>query len=98
MYGNYIMPNAFKTYKLIGYHAKLLYKLWRVKTELVFINNPYKDENQIVEDFAQDINNMLCFEGAEVTPASLKQYKKKLEKELKKIRKEIEVFRKNSMK
>jgi hypothetical protein len=41
---------------------------------------------------------MLCFEGTEITPATLKQYEKKLEKELKKIEKEIEIFRKDRLK
>ena len=98
MYSNYIMPYAFKTYVHIGHHAKLLHRLWRVRTEQVLLKNPYIDESQIVNTLAENINNLLCFEGTEVTPESLKQYEKKLEEELKKIQKEIKFFRKNSMK
>jgi len=44
------------------------------------------------------IYNLLYFEGTEITPASLKQYEKTIEKELKKIQKEIVDFRKSSLK
>ena len=91
-YSNYIMHYAFGPKINVGQHAKLLYKLWRIRTELQFL--PNMDNESIMEQK----NNLLYYEGTEVTPASLKQYEKKLEKELKKIRKEIEVFRKNSMK
>ena len=93
-YGNYILPIAFHEpgYKYMGNYAKLLYRLWRVKSELQFL------ASMDIEFVTKNINNMLCFEGTEITPVSLKQYEKKLEKELKKIQKEIEVFRENSLK
>ena len=97
-YSSYIMPWAFKEYKQVGHHVKLLYRLWRVRIELLFITNPSIDESQILEIFMNDINYMLCFEDTEVTPASRKQYEKKLGKELKKIQKEIEDFRKSNLK
>ena len=98
IYSNYIMPYAFNIYVHIGHHAKLLHRLWRVRTELLFLKNPRVGENQIVEFFSENINNLLCFEEAEFTSVSIKQYEKKLEQELIKIQKEIEVFRKSSMK
>jgi predicted Fe-Mo cluster-binding NifX family protein len=43
------------------------------------------------------IAHLLCYEGTDITEASLKKYRKKLEKKLKEMQKEIEVFRKNSL-
>jgi len=95
-YGNFIMPIAFHAqgYKYMGNSAKLLYRLWRVKSELLTVFN--MDIEDLKKNFS--INDLLCFDGTEITPASLEQYREKLEKELKKIQKEIEVFRKNSLK
>ena len=91
-YGNYILPDAFHLYKPSGQHAKLLHRLWRVKGEILYL--PNWDSVSL----RGNMSHLLCFEGDEVTPATLKQYGKKLEKELKKIQKEIEDFRKNSLK
>jgi hypothetical protein len=97
-FGNYIIPDAFHQTPNIGHHAKLLYRLWRTRSEYEAIKDPRKDENEKIEFYMKNINKMLCFDGTEITPASLKQYEKKLENEFKKIQKEIEVFRKNSLK
>jgi hypothetical protein len=91
-YGNYIMPAAFHNFKPIGHHAKLLNRLWRVKGEMYFL--PNWDSTFI----SKNINNLLGFEDTIVTPATIKQYEKKLEKDLKKIEKEIDAFRKSSLK
>jgi len=89
-YNAYVMPLIFKNELFnLGLHAQLLYRLWRVRIELYFL--PRMD----VKSISDATNSMLFFEGSEVTPATLKQYEKKLKKELKKIQKEIEVFRKN---
>ncbi len=94
--GAFIMPTAFKTYQHIGLHAKLLYRLWRIRIELVLINsrleNPQEEIFKLIEE--TELDNMLCFEGTEVTEASLKKYSKKLDGELEKMQKEIEDFRK----
>jgi len=97
-YSNYIMPGAFHGYQYVGLHAKLLHRLWRVKFELIAFRGLDFDNNEHIEELEKNINNLLCFEGTEITPASLKEYEKKLDKELKKIQKEIEVFRKSSLK
>ena len=93
-YGNFILPLAFHEsgYKHMGYHAKLLYRLWRVRVEIDML------PSWSIEYISENRNNLLCFGGTEVTPTSLRQYEKKLDKELKKIQKEIEVFRKSSLK
>ena len=91
-YCNYIMPLALHNYKPDGVHAKLLFRLWRVKAEILYL------PNWDIEILKNDLSHLLCFEEDEVTPATLKQYEKKLEKELKKIQKEIEDFRKSSLK
>jgi len=97
-YGNYIMPTAFHHFPNIGLYAKLLYRLWRTRSEYEIFIRQQADENARIEYFKQNINKLLCFDGTEITPASIEQYSEKLEKELKKIQKEIEVFRKNSLK
>jgi hypothetical protein len=91
-YSNFIMPHAFHQFKPSGHHAKLLHRLWRVKAEILYL------PNWDIEELKRDLTHLLCFDESEVTPASLKQYEKKLEKELKTIQKEIEDFRKSSMK
>ena len=98
---NFIMPQVFDF--PVGHHAKLLYRLWRIRCEYLFcfelkdINNLSTEE---LEDLnkPENINRMLCFEDAEVTYETLKKYEKKLDNELKKVQKEIEVFRENSLK
>ena len=91
-YSNFIMPLAFREYKHIGHHAKLLYRLWVYKAEQQFL------PNEDIEKIKRNWSKMLLYDGTEYTPASLKQYEKKLEEELKKIQKEIEVFRESSLK
>jgi len=90
-YSNYIMPDAFHKYKNIRHCAKLLYRLWRVKAELIFL------PNWDIEKVKKNRNILLLFDETEVTTSSLKRYEKKLEKELKKIQKEIVKFRKSSL-
>ena len=99
---NFIMPDVFAQHQDInmGQSAKLLYRLWRIRIEQLdtkrVIDSDY-DEN-VIKDLDKNKNRMLCFEGAELTPASIQKYEKKLKKELKKTQKEIEVFRKNNLK
>jgi len=102
LYGNYIMPIAFHDFPNIGHYAKLLFRLWRVRYELMATKDPQgfidKLKNSPKEYSGNITNYMLCFDGSEITPASIEKYHEKLEKELKKIQKEIEVFRENSLK
>jgi len=95
-YGNYIIPIALHSsgYKHVGNCAKLLYKLWRIRAEIIIL----KDYDFAYIKKEANKNNLLCFDETEITPASIERYIKKLEKELKKIQKEIEEFRKNSLK
>ncbi len=96
-YGNIVMITAFQGYPKIVPHAKLLYKLWRIRDEQRMIKSMDLNDNEYVKFLTENINNLLCFEGTEFTPATLKRYEKKLEKELKKVQKEIEVFRKSRL-
>ena len=62
----------------------------------------YKSEQQFlpntsIDKIQDNWEKLLLFDGTEFTPAALKQYEKKLEKELKKIEKEIDEFRKSSL-
>ena len=94
-YGNFIMPFAFHGTPLIGLHAKLLYRLWRIKMEIVAVENAIDGSfNWLMERK----DRMFCYEETDFTKASLKAYRKKLDKKLKEAQKEIEVFRKNSLK
>ncbi len=93
--GSIIMPIVFREYPNIGFHAKLLYRLWRIRYESMIVdttlNNPNKRN---LENIEKNLDNMLFFEGTEVSEASLKKYSKRLDRELKKVQKEIEDFRK----
>lgn len=97
-YGAYIMPYAFAQYPNIGIHAKLLYRLWRVRYEQVLlIDHAIQHPNTLEARYLnKQKDNLLFFEEDEITTASLKRYSKKLDKEIKKIQKEIEEFRKSS--
>ena len=86
--GNIVIPVVLN--EPLGIHAKLLYRLWRVRIEQTYLKNN-------VNYLTANVDRMLCFEETEITPASLKRYEKKLEKELKKIQKEIEEFRKSNL-
>ena len=102
MISNFIMPQAFNNMP-IGHHAKLLYRLWRVRIEYMFYVERIDFNNISAEmleylNKPENINRMLCFDETEITPDALKKYEKKLAKELKKVQKEIEIFRKNSLK
>ena len=44
------------------------------------------------------IDHLLCYEGTDISEASFKEYRKKLEGKLKEMQKEIAVFRKNGLK
>ena len=100
---NFIMPEIYNFNYAIGHHAKLLYRLWRIRSEHLFLFEKIDINNISAEELEkmnkpEDIARMLCFDDTEVTIETLKPYKKKLMKELKKVQKEIEVFRKNSLK
>jgi len=101
VYGDFFMARAHYSYPRQFFHAKLLYRLWRVRYEQTVIKDIIKSDGEKQEEFfkvlTQNIDNMWCFEGDEITISTLKQYEKKLERELKKIQKEIEEFRKSSL-
>jgi len=98
-YGNFIMPFAFHRATLIGLHAKLLYRLWRIRYELLVVNSCIESNNdRYYNQLSERIDHLLYFEGTEINESSLKEYRKKLEKKLKEVQKEIKVFRKNSLK
>ena len=99
-YGNYVIAGAFRNMFLPYTHVRLLYRLWRVKTEQIYISHLISmnfEGAMPIEKLGGGIT-LSYYEGTEVTLASVKQYEKKLQKELKQIQKEIEEFRKSSMK
>ena len=99
---NIIMPDAFQSFKNIGLNAKLLYRLWRIRVEIIIIDEyledvkyngwPPKKQDQYMKQFERSL-----YYETDITEASIKQYRKKLDKKLKEMQKEIEVFRKNGM-
>lgn len=97
-YGNFIMPYAFHYYSNIAPHAKLLYRLWRIKFEILVLDNcmalsDYDTLSKLNED-----GKLLFYEGDDVTEVTMKKYRKDLDKKLKDMYKEIEAFRKMSLK
>jgi hypothetical protein len=82
---SFIMPYAYNL--PIGHHAKLLYRLWRVRTEQVFL------ERHGVE-MLKNAKYLIFVVEDEITEESVRLYERKLEKELKKRQQEIEIFRK----
>ena len=103
MYSSFIMPEAFHTYKNIGHNSKLLYRLWRIRYEIMTIDNLLAEyaNNSFDPLFIKErFDHLLCFDGTkeDIYESSLKAYRKKLDKKLKEMQKEIEVFRKNSLK
>jgi hypothetical protein len=96
-YGNFIMPLAFHNTPLIGIHAKLLYRLWRIRNEIQSIDKKKKNNN-FYNWLMERQDRLFCYEATDFTEASLKAYRKKLDGKLKEMQKEIEVFRKNSLK
>jgi hypothetical protein len=95
----FIMPGAFLDYKLLGLHAKLLYRLWKIKAEIMFIDNAIEKNNDLFyRMIIERKEHLLYYEETDFSEASLIKYRKKLEKKLKEMQKEIEVFRENSLK
>jgi len=96
-YSNFVMPFSFHQTPNIGLYAKLLYRLWRIKYEIMVVNSCINRDD--VRDIIRNrVDHLLCYEGTDFSEASLKQYRKKLEGKLKDMQKEIKVFRENSLK
>lgn len=96
-YGSFVMPIAFSQYKHIGVHAKLLYKLWRIRYEQEIINGVLLslDKNRM-NSLIPEKDSFLFFEENEITESSLRRYVKILDKEINKMKKEIDNFRKQN--
>jgi len=97
-YSNFIMPEAFHTFRNIGVHAKLLYRLWRIRYEILMVDNSINSDEMRDIFIRKRVDHLLCYEGTDITEASLKEYRKKLDGKLKDMQKEIKVFRENSLK
>jgi hypothetical protein len=98
-YGTFLIPIAFHNSQKTGLHAKLLYRLWRIRLEIDAVDNVLRVNNEEGYDlFRNSIDCLLYYEGTAISEASTKAYRKKLDKKLNEMQKEIEVFRKNSMK
>ena len=94
-YGNFIIPQAFHVTPNIGFNAKLLYRLWRIRLEIAFVDQAIDGKYDL---FKENIDRLLDYEAQDFTEASLKKHRKKLDKKLSETQKEIEVFRKSSLK
>lgn len=92
---NYIMPIAFKEYRLAAPYAKLLYRLWRAKLGVIIVERILREgvDSLILE---QNKNSLLDV-GDDLSVSGLEKYNNKLKKEVKEIKKEIEKFRKECL-
>jgi len=98
-FSGFIMPYAFHEFPNIAIHAKLLYRLWRIRSEQMMVDLALTGHyDDIFDSFKARIDHLLYYEETDITEASLKKYSKILDKKLKEMQKEIEVFRKNSLK
>lgn len=95
-YGSFIMPYLFHHYPNMGHHAKLLFSLWRIKSEIMFIDELMKQDQQTI-DIRMEYVHFLCFEEKKVSATALKRYRKTLEKKVKEKKHEIKEFRKQAM-
>ncbi|NDV57562.1 hypothetical protein [Bacteroides sp. 519] len=94
-YGNYIMFVVFNySSGNMGPNAKLLYRLWRIRSEQELMKRDNIDANDI--NAMGGVKYLLCFDESEFNPVTKKRYQKKLQKELKKVQKEIEQFRQSA--
>jgi len=98
MYSNFILPDFFHDIPLLGLNAKLLYRLWRIKLEMMYVDACINGDNNICQGFHKRKEHLLNYEGTDFSEASLKRHRRKLERKLKEVQKEIRVFRKNSLK
>ncbi len=92
--GNLAIPQVIYSTSNVGHYARRLYKLWRIRFELLQIDGVIASGHP--EVFSVD--RAFCYEGMEVTEASLKKYRRKIERMLKETQKEIKEFRKNNLK
>ncbi len=92
--GNLAIPQVIYSTPNVGLYARRLYKLWRIKIEIQSIDAYISSGHP--ESFSVD--RAFCYEGTEVTEASLNKYRRKIEKMLKETQKEIKEFRKNNLK
>ena len=99
IYSSFIMPYAFAEFSRIGFHAKVLYRLWRIRIEKMIIDDIILSESEIGMKYLLENKEYLIFyEEADFSISSLKEHSKKLDKRLKAMYKEIEIVRKNSLK
>ena len=99
-YASFIMPWAFHYFQNLGVHAKLLYRLWRLRTEIMIIDNILGYEGDF--DYVQNVlmereAHLLYFEGTDFSEASLRRYRRVLDRKLREMQREIRVFRRNSL-
>lgn len=96
-YGAFIMPKAFSQYKNIGIHAKLLYRLWRVRFEQTAVDSILSGMGEGDIYITSELRfDFLFFNEDEVTLKTLRRYNKKIDAEIKKIKEEIISFRKGN--
>jgi hypothetical protein len=101
-YGNFVLPYVFRDNMFIGVHAKLLYRLWRIKSEIWAMDRckdmGWKFEERVKNQIMSGQELMLAYEEPDFSDASLMKHREKLEKKIKDVQKEIEDYRKKSLK
>jgi hypothetical protein len=96
-----VLPRLFRSDTFVGKHAKLLYKLWRIKLEILIIESwEYEKtvEENVHNQFACGKELLLSYEEPDFSKASLLKHKKKMENRLKEVQKEVDAYRKKNLK
>lgn len=95
-YSAFIMPDAFREMPNIGHHAKLLYRLWRIRSEKLFIQTVINTKN---EGTMREIpvKSLLYYGDKDVSFPRLEKYQNTLDQKIKEMKKEIERFRKKAI-
>ena len=93
----FLMPVNFHEISAIGLHARFLYRLWRIRFEIMIVDDALESwSDDIINLFEQEREHLLSFEG-EFSEASLKRYRRQLDKKLRDVQREIRDFRRNSL-
>ena len=95
-YSAFIMPEAFHKMPNIGYNAKLLYRLWRIKSETLFIQAVLSSQD---EEALREVNvkNLLYYGYTDISFSKLEKYLNTLDQKTKEMQKEILSFRKKTI-
>jgi len=99
-YSNFIMPSNFHEFPRLGLHAQLLYRLWRIRVEMISVDDYLADISNARFNAREHVKSrkehLLSFEG-EISEASLRRYRRQLDRKLRDVQREIRDFRRNSL-